>query len=205
MKNQPQQIPTEINGKYTGDIYDSRSSKYQYLLLETPVSHDFITTFESPEEQMLRQEELEEMWALENQLEHLMWKLIDDNLSQHQIALLHIHKLAILQGETQIWMAEQMGINQSSVVKGMQGNISYCGGVRRRYGGIRKKLEGLIKECALIHKAMKELEDLNTESVRLPHYRCFQHIIGSSLQYQQYLKLSQPDVSVKRNYTKRTI
>ncbi len=186
-----------LSNTYDGDLTTSRSGKYQdsyrQHLFE---SYDALPIeYLTHDQQQANSLEIEQLWELEHDLQDIMWYLIETNLSQHQVATLHLLKLAILSGEGQTWMAEQMGINQSNIPKILHGTDQYVGGQVKRYGGIQKKLEKIIQNCPLIRTKMKEIEAMNHEVVRLPHFRCFRKIIGTELQYQQYLKQENNDAS----------
>jgi hypothetical protein len=179
-----------LSNKYDGDVSNSRSSQYQDKFRQNIFeSFDYLPTqFISNEMSQLNEAEISFLWELEHDLQDIMWYLIETHLSKHQIAVLHIQKLAILQGETQWWMAEQLGINQCSIVKCLSGSQIYEGGQIKRYGGIKKKLEKIIQECPLIRTKLIQIEALNYEQIRLPHFLCFKKIIGNAAKYEQYLQ-----------------
>jgi hypothetical protein len=180
---------TDYRKNYEGDISTSRSDKYQYLIAEVAYTSEFLDSFTSPQSENISQIDMEKLWDLEQELQNIMWQLIEKNLSPNQIEVLKLQQKAIYQGEGQMWMAEQMGVNQSSIHKCLNGNVTYCGGVVKRYGGIAKKLSKLIKECELVKTTMLEIESLDYQDMRLPHFKCFKKIIGTELEYQKYLKM----------------
>lgn len=175
--------------KYTGDISSSLSQKYQYLfreVLTTPFEmHDYYTCSQMDILNRLNENEVIE---LEKQLEDRLWQLIDTRLTRKQVAACQILKLAINENQGQVWMANQLGVNQSSIAKYFIGNTCYKGGVVKRYGGIAAKLTKIIQNDEVIHSLLYKLEDMETGDLRLPHYTCFRRIMGTATQYQNYLQ-----------------
>jgi hypothetical protein len=184
-----------LSDKYDGDLTTSRSGKYQdsyrQHLYESydALPIDYLTH----EQQQANSLEIEQLWELEHDLQDIMWYLIQTHLTSYQVGILQILKLAILCGEGQTWMAEQLNVGQPSIVKALHGNKVYEGGQIKSYGGIKKKLEKIIQNCPLIRTKMKQIEAMNYEVVRLPHFKCFKKIIGNAAKYEQYLKQENND------------
>ena len=168
------------------------SDKYQHLFYESTyddIVWDMISR-RHQSETSLTAEQKEELYSLDDQLQFCMWLLIDTQLSTKQRAILQMLKI----GMTQTEMAEELGINQSSIHKALHGNVDYQGGVVKRFGGIAKRLEKLIRISPDIHEIMEQIDekidyiDKDHSVLRLPHYFCFKRMLGNHTQYENYIK-----------------
>jgi len=112
---------------------ESRSSKYQYRILEIPVSSEFFDQKETSS-----QEEQERLLIID-QLVELIEQTAKSHLTPNQLTIYNYHR----QGLTQAEIAKKINVHQSSICKALYGNIGYVNKIARyqHQGGIFKKLK----------------------------------------------------------------
>lgn len=163
----------------------ARSDTYQHLFREvlfTPEQWGVVSNTPA----MADQTTIHELLDLDEDLRLRMWQHIDLHLTANQRAILQLVYLDYTQWE----IADKLGINQSSVHKTLHGNSDYSGPTMKRYGGIGKKLTKIILHDPDIRAIMQKIEEIYDDDfpVRLPHYRCFRRLPGSSIQYHKWLE-----------------
>ena len=67
-----------------------------------------------------------------------------------------------LEGKTQIQIADELGVHQTTVHKLLMGNIDYANG-KKRYGGAIKKLKKICENDETINKILKKIKNLKIE------------------------------------------
>jgi len=82
-------------------------------------------------------------------------RIIDTNLTARQAEVVTLR----LQGKTQIQIAEQLEIHQTTVHKLLMGNIDYANG-KKRYGGAIKKLTKICFKDEKILGILAEMAEL---------------------------------------------
>lgn len=102
----------------------------------------------------------EEFYDLRQQLIGEVMRIINSNLTRRQAEVVMLR----LEGKTQIQIAEQLGIHQTTVHKLLMGNIDYANG-KKRYGGAIKKLK---KMCARDNKIITLLQQMDELKTREP-------------------------------------
>lgn len=113
---------------------------------------------------------IQEIHELEEELENQFWYMVKTVCTPNQQQVVNL----TYQGLTQEEIAKRLGINQSSVVKCLTGNLTYPD--RIRHGGVANKLTHYIKNSSYIQYVMQELSHLPTRSLRLPFFRTFKKI-----------------------------
>jgi predicted XRE-type DNA-binding protein len=133
----------------------NKSDSYQYKIVEIAVDPMILNDFpyvESLGSQLNLSKHSEEFYELKSRLMKEVLRIINSSLTPRQCEVVTLR----LQGKTQIQIAEQLGIHQTTVHKLIQGNIDYSNG-KKRYGGAIKKLKKL---CAKDDKVLKILEEM---------------------------------------------
>ncbi len=124
----------------------NRSDRYQYLLVETVCTDEFMAHFDnsySLEHRLNPYDYDEQVLELQDQLIKRIMKMLPEVLTERQYQVLTLS----MEGFTQMEIAAKLGVNQSSITKSLNGNVDYQrdpnGNVA--YGGLWKKLR---KACA---------------------------------------------------------
>lgn len=141
------------------DRTKNRSDKYQDLYTELSHSNDMMAEF--PEEEdgalFLSVEERETLLDLKEELKAEMWRLIRTHLTPRQKEVVELWA----KGKTQIEIAKQLNVNQSSITKSINGNCDYRNG-RRVYGGAYKKLRKLASMDDKIQEILAQIAEIKS-------------------------------------------
>lgn len=62
-------------------------------------------------------------------------------------------------------IAKELGVNQSSVVKSLHGNVDYRNGGKKIYGGITKKLKKAAQKSESIQTILTQINELQEEKL----------------------------------------
>lgn len=149
------------------DFSRPRSASYQIILLEEPVMPTTITEFADIHNAghiPLTPAQKEELYDLQERLKKEFWRLVEEELTERQRDVLRMRA----DGKTQIFIAKYLGVNQSSVVKSISGNIDYkeeiVNGIlikkKKYYGGAIKKLKRLISADKSIQDILQKIMEL---------------------------------------------
>lgn len=148
------------NPAYQQDRSSTRSAHYQVNIIE--LSCDPETLAERSDAQgitgMLNYDlHNEELLNLQEQLLNEFWRIVG-TLTKRQEQVLKLYA----QGLTQIEIAKQLGVNQSSITKSINGNCDYRNG-KRVYGGAKRKLQKLASKDSVIQGIFKRIAELKQE------------------------------------------
>jgi DNA-binding CsgD family transcriptional regulator len=136
----------------------NRSNGYQHIFAEQPHSNEMMAEFSEAQGlvENYKPEDREKLLDLREELRVEFWRLAKENLTERQFQVIDL----LAQGYTQIEIAKQLHVNQSSITKSVNGNCDYRNG-RKIYGGAKKKLrrlsdkdpqiQGIIAQIAEIH------------------------------------------------------
>ena len=142
------------------DRKKNRSDRYQSLFAELPYSNEMMAEF--PEAQGLvenyRPEDRERLMDLRDDLREELWRLVDNELTARQRQVIRLYA----QGYTQIEIAKQLNVNQSSITKSINGNCDYRNG-KKIYGGARKKLRRLADKDSEIQEIIAQIAEIHSE------------------------------------------
>ena len=141
----------------------NRSDSYQYKIVEIAVDPNVLNDFPLMDglgSQLNLAKYSEKFYDLRQQLMKEVLRIISTNLTQRQCEVVTLR----LQGKTQIQIADQLGIHQTTVHKLLMGNIDYANG-KKRYGGAIKKLK---KICAKDEKVLKILKEMDNVRAKDP-------------------------------------
>ncbi len=142
----------------------NRSEKYQHILLETAYSHEMLDHFSDDESIYAKLNPFdhgydERILDLKQELLARVWKLIEEHLTPRQRKVL---KLYVKEDMTQMEVAKELNVNQSSVTKSLNGNVDYRKG-KKSYGGSKKKITMVAENDPKIKKILSEISRLEEE------------------------------------------
>jgi len=141
----------------------NRSDHYQNLLLEISYPHELLDIFSDNDSIYKKLNPFsynDDIAELEEQLKKELWRIIEDNLTDRQKEVVKLYA----SGKTQIEIAKTLGVNQSSITKCINGNVDYKNkdnkGKPITYGGVRLKLQKIVKEDAKVNEILQKIADL---------------------------------------------
>jgi DNA-binding CsgD family transcriptional regulator len=142
---------------------EPRSSKYQYLLLETACSAEMMEGFSNDDSVYNRLNPYaysEELLDLEDELRAEFWRIINTCLTERQNEVVKLYA----DGYTQMEIAKALGVNQSSVVKCLAGNKIKDDNKRDMhvYGGVSKKVKRIAEEDPKIKDILRRMEEVRS-------------------------------------------
>jgi|SRR5271166_2038155 len=144
-----------------------RSSAYQQLYCEAIFPIELLESFSNEESLHKRLNPFdynESILLLEEELRVEFWRLVETKLTDRQQQILK----GLASGKTQQEVARSIGINQSSITKSINGNVSYSDidkhGNPITYGGSRSKIRKLIDEDPKIQAILKKIADIREET-----------------------------------------
>lgn len=149
----------------------NRSDKYQYLLLETVCSHEQLETFSNEESFYKRLSPFdynERIAELEDKLKIEFWRVVEETLTDRQKEVMKL----VSAGRTQMEIAKQLNVNQSSITKSLNGNVDYSSKTidkngkkgSRSYGGSIRKIVKVIEQDEKIKEILQQISDLRGEN-----------------------------------------
>lgn len=139
----------------------NKSDAYQYKIIEISVDPAIMNDFplvESLGAQLNLAKYSERFDELREQLLKEVVRLINTRLTRRQAEVITLR----LEGKTQIQIADELGIHQTTVHKLLMGNIDYSNG-KKRYGGAIKKLKKLCIKDKDIQEILIEMDDLRAQ------------------------------------------
>ena len=138
----------------------NRSNGYQHLFAEQSYSNEMLSDF--AESQGLNEnyspEDHELLLDLHEQLAEEFWKLVEEQLTPRQAQVLKL----LAKGYTQIEIAKQLNVNQSSITKSVNGNCDYRNG-RRVYGGGKKRIRALAESTPAIQEIFMKIKEIHSQ------------------------------------------
>lgn len=138
----------------------NRSNGYQHLFAEQSYSHEMLSDFAESQgmNENYSPEDHELLLDLHEQLTEEFWKLVNEQLTPRQAQVLKL----LAMGYTQIEIAKQLNVNQSSITKSVNGNCDYRNG-RRVYGGGKKRIRTLVKEHPVFQELFKKIGEIHSQ------------------------------------------
>ncbi len=140
----------------------NKSDSYQYKIVEIAVDPTVLNDFpfvESLGSQLNLAKYSEEFYDLRQRLMKEVLRIINSCLTKRQCEVVTLR----LQGKTQIQIADQLGIHQTTVHKLLMGNIDYANG-KKRYGGAIKKLKKICKKDEQVLSILREMDELRAKA-----------------------------------------
>lgn len=139
----------------------NRSDSYQWKIVEIPIDPTILNDFQLAEglgAQLNLSSYSERFYELRQELMTEVLRIIQTNLTERQAEVVTLR----LEGKTQIQIAEQLSIHQTTVHKLLMGNIDYANG-KKRYGGAIKKLTKICFKDEKILSILAEMEELRAK------------------------------------------
>lgn len=136
----------------------NKSDSYQYRIIEIAIDPHILSDFSSEDglgAQLGQAGHSEEVQELRDKLMDEVRRLIRTSLTERQMQVVAM----FLQGKTQIQIADELGICQTTVHKTLRGNIDYRNGAAR-YGGAIKKLQKLCAKDSKVLKLLDQIEEV---------------------------------------------
>lgn len=136
----------------------NKSDSYQYKIVEITVDPTILNDFSSINglgAQLNISKCSEEFYELKEKLMDEICKIIDNNLTKRQAEVVKLR----LKGNTQIQIAEELGVHQTTIHKLISGNIDYANG-KKRYGGALKKIKKHCFKNSTVLEILKKIDDL---------------------------------------------
>ena len=136
----------------------NKSDSYQYKIVEISVDPVVLGEFpfvESLGFQLNLAKYSEKFEDLRSQLLQEVLRIVSESLTKRQAEVVTLR----LEGKTQIQIAEQLGIHQTTVHKLLMGNIDYANG-KKRYGGAIKKLKKICAKDEIVQEILIEMDSL---------------------------------------------
>jgi len=143
------------------DRTKNRSDSYQHVLLEQPCSPEMMTEVADSKGISAQLNPFgynEEILELQDQLKAAFWRLVDTGLTKRQAEVVKLYS----QGRTQTEIAKLLSVNQSSITKSLNGNVSYEDKTHKKsYGGSLKKLKKLAQKDVEILDIIDQIAELS--------------------------------------------
>lgn len=149
--------------KIDRDFTKNRSDKYQHVLVESSCSPDVLTEFSDARgiTGIINMSEYnEELFELKVKLKAALWRIIDESLTPRQRQVIRLYA----QGLTQIEIAKQLNVNQSSITKSINGNCDYRNG-KKIYGGAKKKLRRIADSDVEVQDILARIAEIHNEMI----------------------------------------
>jgi len=139
----------------------NRSDRYQHKFLEVlidPVDMDDFDTSRGLGNHIIKSAISNEFYDLQAKLIVAVKRIIDTHLTPHQANVIYM----VLDGYTQLEIAQHIGICQTSVFKSLYGNQIYIAGPKYGtfYGGSYKRLKTLCSEDAEIIEILERMKEV---------------------------------------------
>lgn len=138
----------------------NRSNGYQHLFAEQPYSNEMMAEFSEAQGlvENYRPEDRERLLDLRDELREEFWRLAKENLTERQFQVIEL----LAKGYTQIEIAKQLNVNQSSITKSVNGNCDYRNG-KKIYGGAKKKLRRLADKDFAIQSIITQIAEIHSQ------------------------------------------
>lgn len=136
----------------------NKSDSYQHKIVEISVDPFLLSDFPMNNglgAQLNLAKYSEEFHELKDNLMKEIYRIINENLTPHQAEVV----LLRLKGLTQIQIAEQLQVHQTTIHKCLSGNLDYNHG-KKRYGGALKKIKKICDKDAKVLKLLEKINDL---------------------------------------------
>jgi predicted transcriptional regulator len=141
----------------------NRSDKYQYMICEVLCGDVIWNNFANQDtiDYALNPYRYDEkLLNLQDQLKEQVWKMASEVCTDIQWKCLTMY----CNGMTQCEIAKELGVNQSSITKCLNGNVDY-GNDKKVYGGVTKKLKKAAENNKAIQSILAQISDLTVEKL----------------------------------------
>lgn len=165
----------EDNNRPNGWINQCRSSKYQYLLIESPWKEaydDLFTNADGLSGRVAQFQYSEQILDLQDRLFKRLFTLAKEHCTERQMTVINL----LLDGYNQSEIANHLGIEQSTIAKTINGvglygknkdfrprGIAKYSAPAKKYGGFVKKLRAVADQDQEIQSILKDISELRNE------------------------------------------
>lgn len=129
----------------------ARSDSYQYMINEMSFDMQMMSQLFDLDNAIHKQRS-NRCLELNDQMFQRIIDLANIHTTPYQNRVMYLY----LEGKTQMEIAKEIGVNQSSVTKCLMGNADYNKG-KKMYGGLAKKMKKVIKKDTLLKQIAKEI------------------------------------------------
>jgi len=138
----------------------NRSNGYQHLFTEQSYSNDMMADFpvSAGLVEKYKPEDKETLMDLREELTKRRWELAEEHLTERQFEVVKLMSKAF----TQIEIAKQLNVNQSSITKSLNGNCDYRNG-KKVYGGAKKKLRKVADNDPIMKSILERIAEIHAE------------------------------------------
>lgn len=180
MRKIPQGLPPDsyrlLPKEITAEVKNPRSRQYQFLFNETSY-HGFNRAQGygghmegwidyQPDESEPYSDELQ---LLLDKRAEILWRIVEETLTDRQYQVVFLMSVYDKDGfpMSQDTAAKILGINQSSITKGIAGNVDYKDGKRKsQYGGSAKKLREAARKNKSLQQVLEMIEEVRSRNER---------------------------------------
>ena len=139
----------------------NKSDSYQHVIVEITVDPFILNDF-SIDSGLGAQVNIamfsEEFFDLRQKLIAEVIRIVKTSLTKRQAEVM----LLRLEGKTQMQIAEQLHIHQTTIHKILSGNLDYNNG-KKRYGGAIKKLKNICAKDGKVLNILQKMDDLKNK------------------------------------------
>lgn len=145
----------------------NRSDSYQWAIMELPYDYEHMKNFPNSRSignQLNPFQYDERIQELEDELKKIFWQIAEANMTERQLEVMKMRAA----GFTQMEIAEELGVNQSSITKSINGNIAYSkvpGEKPKVHGGLIKKFRRIMEDYPRVSEILTELSELREEKL----------------------------------------
>lgn len=131
-----------------------RSDKYQWIILEVPIDMFAISETVDLDGQLHNLKYSPRFLELNDQAFSRIYEIAKQVLTPRQFVIINM----FMKGMTQMEIAKQLGCNQSSITKSLNGNADYKNNNgKKHYGGTNKKMKKYILQDPVLKQIMGEM------------------------------------------------
>lgn len=149
---------------FLNQIDSSRSAKYQYLIREIPWEDSHMSWFANQDSIHGRLNHFqynENVLDLHDKLLNRVYQLAKEVCTEKQFRILQM----MVDGYTQVEMAQKLGLGQSTITKTIHGSQYYDqnGNSVARYGGFMKKIRKAVLEDQEVQNLLHDISEFQEE------------------------------------------
>ena len=147
------------------DRTKNRSDSYQQLFCELSCSPEILNEVANSEGIYSKLNPFgynEEFFELKEQLRLAFWRIVDKELTKRQKQVIKM----TAEGMTQMEIAKKLNVVQSSINKGLNGNVDYSVDVisgdrkKKTYGGAKKRIRRAVETDPEVQNLLKRLAEI---------------------------------------------
>lgn len=149
---------------FLNTLESSRADKYQYLIREIPWDDTALSWFQNQDGiggKLTPFQYNENVLELQDKLIKRVYQLAKSVCTDRQFSIL----MMLMDGYTQVEIAEKIGVGQSTITKTIHGSQFYDqdGQQIARYGGLMKKIKKAVQEDAKIQQILHDISEFREE------------------------------------------